>query len=326
MKRRYRKRDSTRLYEFDVCLSFAGEDRVYVRKVADELRRCGTRVFFDEYAQADMWGKDLYTHLDDLYQNAARFCVLFASKHYARKVWTNHERESAQARAIRQHTEYILPARFDSIQIPGLRPTVGYIDLRHMRPSQLAHLVMQKIGDRQKEDYFPPTPDRIFQNLKLRSANAREKAHLRAYDFFKASTRMNRDERKAVVTILLHGCPTELPDNMHINLDLLRRLTGFVPGKLLRLLSGLGSLGFYVGLRDEEGNTDDLASQAKLVALEWHDMTTNEKLAGNATREASAAISAAASGLCEECAIDHLLRLDFSQLARVTSEYDDNHL
>ena len=100
------RKDRTRAgkdFQYDVCLSFAGEDRVYVRKVADRLRDVGVRVFYDEYAQADMWGKDLYTHLDDVYQNAARYCVLFVSKHYARRVWTDHERQSAQARALRQY-------------------------------------------------------------------------------------------------------------------------------------------------------------------------------------------------------------------------------
>jgi len=110
-----------KLFEYDVCLSFAGEERNYVRRVAKVLKSKGIRIFYDEYAQVEMWGKDLYVHLDDIYQNTAKFCVLFASKHYAKKVWSNHERQSAQARAIRQHSEYILPAKFDSTQIPGLR-------------------------------------------------------------------------------------------------------------------------------------------------------------------------------------------------------------
>src|SRR5713101_404647 len=93
---------SSRTFDYDVCLSFAGEDRSYVRKVADSLRAQGVRVFVDEHQQVDMWGKDLYVHLDEVYPNAARYCVLFASRHYRRRVWTNHERESAQARAIRQ--------------------------------------------------------------------------------------------------------------------------------------------------------------------------------------------------------------------------------
>src|SRR5438128_7586050 len=99
-------------FDYDVSLSFAGGNRVYVRKVADALRDKGVRVFFDEYEEAALWGRDLYTHLNDVYENSARFCVLFASKQYATKVWTNHERQSAQARAIQEHSEYILPARF----------------------------------------------------------------------------------------------------------------------------------------------------------------------------------------------------------------------
>lgn len=138
------KRQPTSL-EYDVCLSFAGEDRNYVRRVANALKSRGIRIFYDEYAQVDMWGKDLYVHLDEIYQNTARFCVLFASKHYAKKVWTNHERQSAQARAIRQHSEYILPAKFDDTQIPGLRPTIVYIDLRNMTSDRLADMIIEKL-------------------------------------------------------------------------------------------------------------------------------------------------------------------------------------
>jgi hypothetical protein len=116
-------------FQFDVALSFAGEDREYVNTIADQLRKHGIKVFYDRYEQATLWGKDLYEHLDHVYQRAARYCVLFASEHYARKVWTNHERKSAQSRALHENEEYILPVRFDDTEIPGLRPTVGYIDL-----------------------------------------------------------------------------------------------------------------------------------------------------------------------------------------------------
>jgi hypothetical protein len=43
------------------------------------------------------------------------------------KVWTNHERESAQARAFESNREYILPAFFDeSVKIPGVLKTTGH--------------------------------------------------------------------------------------------------------------------------------------------------------------------------------------------------------
>lgn len=84
--------------KYDVCLSFAGEDRSYVAKVESHLRSKGIRVFYDEHEKVSLWGKDLYEHLSDVYQNAARYCVLFISKAYAKRLWTNHERRSAQAR------------------------------------------------------------------------------------------------------------------------------------------------------------------------------------------------------------------------------------
>ncbi len=133
-------------FEYDIALSFAGEDRVFVRQVAEALRAAGVNVFFDEFEEAALWGKNLYDHLTDVYRKKARFCLLFASTHYARKVWPSHERQSAQARALEEKGEYILPARFDDTEIPGLLPTVGYIDLRTTGPARLADLALAKLG------------------------------------------------------------------------------------------------------------------------------------------------------------------------------------
>jgi hypothetical protein len=70
---------------------------------------------------------------------------MFISKHYAQKLWTNHERKSAQARAFTESREYILPARFDDTEVPGLLPTVGYVDLTKLTPTELAELIVQKL-------------------------------------------------------------------------------------------------------------------------------------------------------------------------------------
>jgi hypothetical protein len=72
--------------------------------------------------------------------------LVFVSQFYKRKLWTNHERESAQARAFKSRTEYILPARFDDTKIPGMRATRGYIDLRTTTPEQLAGMLLAKLG------------------------------------------------------------------------------------------------------------------------------------------------------------------------------------
>jgi TIR domain len=114
---------------YDVALSFAGQDRLYVGRVADFLHTQGVAVFYDEFKEVDLWGKDLAEHLDSVYRTGAQYCVIFISEHYAKKMWPNHERRSALARSVESKREYILPSRFDSTELPGLRPTIGYVDL-----------------------------------------------------------------------------------------------------------------------------------------------------------------------------------------------------
>jgi hypothetical protein len=149
-------RRKTRDFQYDVCLSFAGEDRVYVSAVASSLRKIGIRTFYDEYEKIAFWGKDLFEHLSDVYRNAARFCVIFVSKHYAKKLWTTHERKAAQSRAFEENTEYILPARFDRTCIPGLLNTIGYVDLKDVPPSVFARLIFKKVGVPPRKFYLPP--------------------------------------------------------------------------------------------------------------------------------------------------------------------------
>jgi len=115
--------------------------------VRDELVNAGLKPFFDEDAQVDMWGKHLNETLDEIYRNKSRFCVMFISSEYATKMRTSHERRSAQARALKDRSDYLLPARFDDTEIDGLPPTVLYIDLRHRTPEGFAQLIIEKTKD-----------------------------------------------------------------------------------------------------------------------------------------------------------------------------------
>lgn len=132
---------------FDVCLSFAGEQRDYVERIAVALKEAGLKVFYDqdEDIAAMLWGRDLGEVLDYAYREGSRLCVMFISEDYAAKAWTRHERRSALARAIEQD-EYVLPARFDDTELPGLRPTIAYLDLREVAPATLVEFVVKKLA------------------------------------------------------------------------------------------------------------------------------------------------------------------------------------
>lgn len=132
-------------YQYQVALSFAGEDRFVARKFAKLLKDNDIRVFYDEYEQADLWGKDLYRHLTKVYKEYSEYCVIFVSENYSHKLWTQHELQQAQARAFLENREFILPIRLDNTEIPGIPETVSYLDINTVPLDQIAQLLMTKL-------------------------------------------------------------------------------------------------------------------------------------------------------------------------------------
>ena len=135
------------MQKYDVALSFAGEDRQHAKALSDLLKAGGYWFFYDENELAQLWGKNLYDYLSSVYKDRARYCVMFLSQHYERKLWTNHERQLAQARAFQENREYILPVRLDDTEIPGIPPTVGYLDLRVMTIGEVYEVLVKKLAD-----------------------------------------------------------------------------------------------------------------------------------------------------------------------------------
>lgn len=132
-------------FEYDVALSFAGEDRVIAEQIATLLMNRGVRVFYDGHEQANLLGKDLHTSLTDIYTNRSRYCVLLSSAHYAAKMWTSLERRSAQERALRERgNEFILPVRVDNTKIPGISDLIGYVNASE-GAGKIVDLVTEKL-------------------------------------------------------------------------------------------------------------------------------------------------------------------------------------
>jgi hypothetical protein len=158
-------RDKHGHFEYDVALSFAGEDRAVAQEFADLLRKKNINVFYDEYRVGELWGKDLVDHLVNIYGRKARYCVMFISQYYPLKNWTEVERTSAQERAFRDANEYILPIQLDDTDIPGLTEPTGYRDLRQHSMESIVNLLEQKLTEAKDRSGPPP------QSHDLRSGN-----------------------------------------------------------------------------------------------------------------------------------------------------------
>jgi hypothetical protein len=137
---------SHRRYEYDVAISFSGEDRDFAQNLAAVLKSRGVRVFYDDYMRPSLWGKNLYTTLYDIYAKKCRFCIILVSRAYKDKMWTNHERVAAQARALEmREDEYILPILLEDVTIPGLPPTVAYVSAQ-LGIDEIANLFVRKLA------------------------------------------------------------------------------------------------------------------------------------------------------------------------------------
>ena len=145
-------------YIYDVTLSFADEDREIVDDVAHILKSYNVKVFYDKFEQANLWGKNLYDYLADIYSNHARYCVMFISQNYPLKAWANLERQHAQERGFRDHKEYILPVQLDDTNIPGLTKTVGYFKVPPTTAQGLADAIKQKLQQDRSDSQTQKSP------------------------------------------------------------------------------------------------------------------------------------------------------------------------
>jgi hypothetical protein len=304
---------------YDVALSFAGEDRPYVEQVARSLADLGVKVFYDDYEKVALWGKDLYTHLDYVYREASRYCLIFISEDYARKVWTNHERSSAQARALEENQEYVLPVRFDATEVPGLRPTVGYLDIQSMKPEELARLTRDKLGPgKQVTPGFPTQIDRLYDALGLkgpRAKKAKTEARRVSYSFYDALRRMNHEERQAVAGAMAFGCAAELPTGVHVSLDFLSRMTGLPRAQLVECFSAVRSLNVKTVVRDPIHAVEDgeLAGDDKdLMVSFWSSSVPGAK---DPTKIVYQTVRCATNHFCADHGLEVITQLDFHRLS-----------
>lgn len=118
-------------YEYDLAMSFAGEQRAFVEDVVRELGLPEARVFYDADHKAALWGEELSEKLIRVYRDEARYVVMFVSREYAEKEWCNLERRAALRRRMMTSGAYILPVRLDTTtldDVEGLLGTIGYLD------------------------------------------------------------------------------------------------------------------------------------------------------------------------------------------------------
>lgn len=86
-------RESTRDYEWDFALSFAGENRELARLIAKNLEILDARVFFDEYFENNYLGKTWSEQFKRIFGESSRLVICLLDTHHKSKIWPTFERE-----------------------------------------------------------------------------------------------------------------------------------------------------------------------------------------------------------------------------------------
>ena len=101
-------------------LSFAGAQREYVEQVTAALKARGVRCFYDADEQVRLWGMHLAEELPRIYARRSAAVVVFISADYAAGAGPGWSAAPRSAGRWPRPGVFVLPARFDDSELPGL--------------------------------------------------------------------------------------------------------------------------------------------------------------------------------------------------------------
>ena len=131
--------------QYQVAISFAGEQRGYAEALARHLSTYGVAYFYDAENEVALWGKNLAEEFQQIYSKKAQFVLMLISKEYIAKQWCRHERRSAIAEAVGHDREFILPVRFDDAWPDGIPTDMQYVDGRKKTAPEVAAMIAEKL-------------------------------------------------------------------------------------------------------------------------------------------------------------------------------------
>ena len=139
---------------FKIGLSFPGEKRDYVRKVADKLReQYGEQgILYDDYHRVHFACKSLDQFLPPMYRDDCELVVVFLCKDYIHKRWCQLEWRHIQAlikdlRDAKRVMFYLCDDNIDFSGLDGFDPNVdGSLPIGNKRPAIVATEILERLA------------------------------------------------------------------------------------------------------------------------------------------------------------------------------------
>jgi tetratricopeptide (TPR) repeat protein len=151
--------DPAKKKRFRVALSFPGEHRPRVAKIAEALADTvgRQRVLYDKWYAAEFNRPNLDTYLTKLYHDESDLIVVFLCKEYNAKEWCGLEWRACRDLLKHKEDARLMFFRLNDADIAGLYSIDGYQDISTMTDAEVAAAILQRLGEG-----AAPKPTRAF--------------------------------------------------------------------------------------------------------------------------------------------------------------------
>lgn len=140
---------------FNVALSFPGEHRAFVSKVAECLAKTlkPETILYDKFHEPEFARPNLHTYLPNLYRMESELIAVFLCKDYPEKQWCRLEWRHISNLICSVEEERIMLLNFDHTgNIPelGIISGDGWVDIGTRSPEDIAALILKRLGGKAK--------------------------------------------------------------------------------------------------------------------------------------------------------------------------------
>ncbi len=111
-------RDDKRDFEWDIAISFAGENRALAEFIDKQLRELDISVFYDRNYEDNYLGGVWSQEFSDIFSKKSRLVVAILDQNHMNKVWPTFERDCFTRRASEAE---VIPVFLDKTVFPGIR-------------------------------------------------------------------------------------------------------------------------------------------------------------------------------------------------------------
>lgn len=136
-------------YKYDIGISYASEQKKYVKQLTDSLEKAGLKYFVDFNEPERLWGAYIPEELRKIYVEESRIILVILSSEYTEKAYTQFESRIACERNL--SGDSLLIIKMDDVTLPWLNSTYGFMESSNYSVDEIVNFLKKKLQPPKKK-------------------------------------------------------------------------------------------------------------------------------------------------------------------------------